>query len=49
MAAIKFSIAIDQETLSKISEIAEKEDRKRNYIINKAIKEYIKKYEKEGN
>lgn len=39
----KFSIAVDKETIAKLDKIAEKEDRSRNYIINKILKEYVDK------
>lgn len=40
----KFSIAVDEEKVKELDLIAEKEERKRNWLINKAIEEYIKNY-----
>jgi predicted transcriptional regulator len=39
----KFSIALDPETLEKLSELAEKKDRSVGYLIRAAIDEYLKK------
>jgi predicted transcriptional regulator len=48
MSLKKFSIAVDEDKVKDLDEISEKEDRKRNWLINKAIEEYIQKY-KESN
>lgn len=40
---IRMSLVIDKADKSKIEEIAKKDDRSTNYIICKAIKEYIAK------
>lgn len=40
----KFSIAVDETLVDELDEISKKEDRKRNYLINKAIKEFLEKY-----
>ena len=37
----KFSIAVDQTVIDKLDKIAESQDRSRNYIINKILKEYV--------
>ena len=45
MAAVKFSISVSEETLKEVVLIASHDERSRNWIINKAIEEFIKNYE----
>ena len=45
MAAAKFSISISQDNLDKLDKISKIEDRSKNWIINKAIENYIVEYE----
>lgn len=40
---IRMSLVIDKTDKAKVEEIAKREDRSTNYIICKAIKEYIAK------
>lgn len=47
-AAIKFSIAVVEDDLNKLEDIAKLEDRSRNWVINKAIQLYLENYKNEG-
>ena len=46
-AAIKFSIAVGEDNLKKLEDIAALEDRSRNWVINKAIEFYLENYKED--
>lgn len=45
MALKKFSIAVDEDDVNDLDKLAVIKDRKRNWIIGKAIEEYLEKEE----
>jgi len=45
MSAKKFSISVDEDILKEVELIASHDERSKNWVINKAIEEFIKNYE----
>ncbi|MDO5336815.1 MAG: ribbon-helix-helix protein, CopG family [Eubacteriales bacterium] len=43
MASVNLTIRIDENDKKTVERLAKKDDRSINYIVNQAIKEYIKK------
>ena len=43
MASVNLTIRIDESDKKTVERLAKKDDRSINYIVNQAIKEYIKK------
>jgi predicted transcriptional regulator len=43
MAVKKFSIAVNNETVELLDKLADKTERSRNWLVNKAIDEYLEK------